>query len=322
MNILVTGGAGFIGSHLVDRLIDEGHQVTVIDDLSGGYLKNVNQRAKFIEIDCRNSMEVDAVFQKFDIVYHLAANAAESKGQYSPIDVTSRGYQASINVLTAAIRHTVKKFIFISSIAVYGHIQSPFREQCKPQPEDLYGIGKLAFEESLKVMADVHHFDYVILRPHNVYGPRQNMADPFRNVVTIFMNAILNEKPYALYGYGRMSRCFSYISDVIECMYQARKLKNKTVNIGSSEVSTIRHLSDLIQKTTNTRIPPYTLPARPREVARAVSDHTLAHKLFKYTDTPLDTGIAVTWEWVRSMGPVETKYDNIEIHTNLPPNWK
>jgi len=322
MNILVTGGAGFIGSHLVDRLIDEGHTVTVFDDLSGGYLKNVNPQATFIEIDCRNSMEVDASFKGFDVVYHLAANAAENKAQYAPVDVTSRGYQASINVLASAIRHQVKKFIFTSSIAVYGHGQTPFKESDKPVPEDLYGIGKLAFEESLKVMAKVHNFEYVILRPHNVYGPRQNMSDPFRNVVTIFMNAILKDKPYVLYGHGLMTRCFTYIDDITECLYQSLNLSNITLNIGSSVPTTIFDLSTLIQKISGGHVPPQFLPARPQEVMHAVSDHTLSHKHLKYTETELSDGLKKTWKWVESIGPVETKYDKLEILNNLPSNWK
>lgn len=322
MNILVTGGAGFIGSHLVDRLIDEGHDVWVFDDLSGGYLKNVNPRAMFYEVDCRDSIKTDAGFMHFDVVYHLAANAAENKAQFAPVDVCSRGYQASINVLTSAIRHKVKKFIFVSSIAVYGHGQTPFKESSRPVPEDLYGIGKLAFEESLKVMAKVHNFEYVILRPHNVYGPRQNMSDPFRNVVTIFMNAILKDKPYVLYGHGLMTRCFTYIDDITECLYQSLNLSNITLNIGSSVPTTIFDLSTLIQKISGGHVPPQFLPARPQEVMHAVSDHTLSHIHLKYTETELSDGLKKTWKWVESIGPVETKYDKLEILNNLPSNWK
>jgi UDP-glucose 4-epimerase len=325
MNILVTGGAGFIGSNLVDRLLKEGHIVTAFDDLSGGYLDNLpnHPRLTFLNVDCQNFKMVDDNFINFDVVYHLAANAAENKAQFSPVDISLRGYMAAINVLTAAIRHKVPKFIFTSSIAVYGNGTNGFKETDKPEPEDLYGIGKLAFEESLKVMADVHGFEYVILRPHNVYGPKQNMADPFRNVVTIFMNSILHNRPYVLYGNGEMTRCFTYIDDIVECLYKSLKLKDTTVNVGSSTPASIKELSNLILRITNSTLEPIMLPSRPHEVMQAVSDHTLASKLFKISETPLEYGLQKTWEWVKQHGPVETKLQDIEIDSDkLPVNWK
>jgi UDP-glucose 4-epimerase len=325
MNILCTGGCGFIGSNLVDRLLKDGHNVCVFDDLSGGYIENLpfNPRLTFRSIDCRNFEQLDVNFEQFDVVYHLAANAAENKAQFSPVDISSRGYMAAINVLTASIRHKVPKFIFTSSIAVYGNGANGFKETDKPEPEDLYGIGKLAFEEALKVMADVHEFEYVILRPHNVYGPKQNMADPFRNVVTIFMNSILHNKPYALYGNGEMTRCFTYIDDIIECLYKSLKLSNVTVNVGASTPTTIKELSNLILEITNSILEPIMLPARPHEVMQAVSDHTLASKLFEIKETGLKEGLLKTWGWIKQHGPVETKLQDIEIDSDkLPVNWK
>jgi len=326
MKILVTGGAGFIGSSLVDRLLTEGHQVTVVDDLSGGYLKNLPEHndLDFRQCDCRDFVILDDIMAETKpyVVYHLAANAAENKAQFSPVDISSRGYMASINVATSAIRAGVKKFIFTSSIAVYGGGQLPFSESSKPEPEDLYGIGKYAFEQSLKVLCDVHEMEYVILRPHNVYGPRQNMADPYRNVVTIFMNHLMQDKQYVLYGDGKMVRCFTYIDDLTECLYKSLDLSNVTINVGASTPHSVLELSNMIQEVTKIWIAPKLLPARPHEVLEAVSDHTLSQKYFPIKETQLKEGLEKTWEWVKVQGPVETHYDTIEIIKNLPTNWK
>src|SRR3989344_1041850 len=220
--VLVTGGAGFIGSHLVDRLIKGGHTVSIIDDLSGGKKQNINPKAKFFKIDLRDSVVTEKVIKKIrpELVFHLAANAAENKAQFSPIDITSRNYNTFINTLVASLRNGLKRIVVTSSIAVYGALQAPFKETDKPEPEDLYGVSKLAMEDSLKILSRVHNFEYVITRPHNVYGPRQNMSDPYRNVVTIFMNSLLQNKAYYVYGDGEQRRCFSYVVDVVNALYR------------------------------------------------------------------------------------------------------
>lgn len=321
MRILVTGGAGFIGSHLVDRLDLENHEITVIDDLSGGNLSNANPFANYYQIDCRNEAEVDEVFKKVkpEIVYHLAANAAEAKSAFSPIDITSRNYSAFINTLTPFIKYGGKRFIFTSSIAVYGAGQTPFKETDEPKPEDLYGITKLAAEQTLKIMADVHGFEYVIARPHNVYGPRQNMTDPYRNVVTIWMNAVLRGEPYYIYGDGSMKRCFSYIDDVIEALYKCGfdDVKNKTFNIGSDNPYTLEELAQSIQGGK-----PNYLPKRTHEVQEAISDHTECKKYLGYNETFLKDGIEKTWEWCIQQGPQEPVKTGFEIMSDkIPKNW-
>lgn len=326
--VLVTGGAGFIGSHLVDRLIKGKHQVVVADDLSGGFRKNVHAGAKLYKADCRNYRAVERIFHtvKPEIVYHLAANAAENKAQFSPIDITSRNYDAFIKVLTAAIRHDAKRFIFTSSIAVYGCGQAPFKETDKPEPEDLYGVTKLAAEQSLAIMSTVHGIEYVVARPHNVYGPRQNMRDPYRNVVTIWMNALLRQEPYYIYGDGYQVRCFSYIDDVIEPLYQVGfldKAAGKTFNIGADHYCTLNYLSRRIQEVTGMRQKPEYLPKRQQEVHQVIADHTLArHYLKTSSKTRLVDGLAKTWRWVKKQGPQPLLYTPIEIpSTKLPANW-
>lgn len=327
MKILVTGGAGFIGSHLVDKLIAK-HTVAVLDDLSGGEKENVNPQCDLFVCDIRDTPRVNKIFARFrpEIVFHLAANAAENKAQFSPIDITSRNFDGAIKVLTSSIKSGVRRFVFTSSIAVYGALQTPFKENDKPEPEDLYGITKLAFEKSLKVMVKVHEFEYVITRPHNVYGPRQNMRDPYRNVVTIFMNALLKGEPYYIYGDGEQRRCFSYIDDVIEALYRCGfdNVAGMTFNIGSDRDYTVNELSRIIQEVSGIKIPPIHLENRQQEVKVAVSDHTLSKKYLDYQDkTRLEEGVRKTWEWARSQGYQEPMFTKVEIDSkNLPSNWR
>lgn len=327
MKILITGGAGFIGSHLTDRFVNNGDKVSVIDDLSGGYKKNVNKKAKFFKLDLRNVKKSDEIIKtiKPEIVYHLAANAAENKAQFSPIDITSRNYNSFINTLTPGIKYGMKRFIVTSSIAVYGSLQTPFREADKPEPEDLYGISKLAMEETLKVLSNVHDFEYVVTRPHNVYGPRQNMTDPYRNVVTIFMNALLKNKPYFIYGDGKQRRCFSYIDDVVDALFSCAFLKvnKKIFNIGANKDYSLNELSEVVQKVTGKNVPPKYIEDRPQEVKVAIADHSEAKKHLKYKDkTTLEDGIKKTWEYAKKLGPQEPIYTEIEIKSpKLPKNW-
>lgn len=333
--ILVTGGAGFIGSHLVDKLIEKGNEVVVVDDLSGGFIKNINPKAIFFKYDLRGRNNKDkkdilGICQSFNphIVYHLAANAAENKAQFSPVDITSRNYDAFIRVLTAALKtknRSFRRFIFTSSIAVYGALQTPFRETDKPDPEDLYGISKLAAEETLKVMSKVHEFEYVITRPHNVYGPRQNMTDAFRNVVTIFMNSLLKRKPYYIYGDGEQRRCFSYIDDVIEALVKCSFLNvtGKIFNIGADKDYSLNELSRVVQDVAGIYIKPIYLTDRPQEVRIVIADHTQAKKYLDYQDkTSLYEGIKETWRYAKSIGPQNYKSMELEIESSkIPRNW-
>lgn len=333
--ILVTGGAGFIGSHLIDKVIENGHKVCIVDDLSGGFKRNINPKAKFYKYDLRgrNSGDEKDIFEiceefRPEIIFHLAADAAENLAQFSPVDITSRNYDAFIRTLAAAIKvkkKGFKRFVFTSSIAVYGALQTPFKETNKPEPEDLYGISKLAAEESLKVMSKVHDFEYVIARPHNVYGPRQNMADPYRNVVSIFMNDLLKGKPYYIYGDGKQRRCFSYIDDVIDALYSCAfyDVNAMVFNLGADHDYTLNELSNTIQKVAGIRIKPIYLPDRPQEVKVAISDHTLSKKYLKYKDkTSLIKGLKKTWEYAKSLGPQKPIFDEVELpNKKLPKNW-
>lgn len=326
--ILVTGGAGFIGSHLVDSLIKKDHQVSIIDDLSAGKRRNINPRSKFYKLDLRNAKLTDKIIKaiKPEIVYHLAADACGIKAQFSPIEVTSRNWNVFINTLVPALRYGMKRIVFTSSISVYGTAQIPFKEDDKPEPEDLYGISKLAIEESLRVLSQVHHFEYVVVRPHNVYGPRQNMEDPYRNVVTNFMNALLKRQSFYIYGDGQQRRCFSYVDCVVEAIAKCGfgDFHGKIFNIGADKAYTINQLSTIIQQVSDINIPPIYLADRPREVKIAISDHKQAKKYLNYQDkTTLAEGIRLTWEYAKSLGPQDYAFDKVELKSLfLPKNWE
>lgn len=329
MKVLVTGGAGFIGSHLVDLLVKDKHKVYVIDDLSGGYTRNVNEKASLHILDLREEKAADKMISviKPEVVYHLAANAAENKSVFSPIDITSRNWNTFINTLVPAVRNGMKRIVVTSSVAVYGHGNPPFLETHTPAPEDLYGWSKYQMEGSLKVLAKVHGFEYVIARPHNVYGPRQNMADPYRNVVTIFMNSFLNGQKYFIYGDGEYRRCFSYVDDVALALYKCgteKKVANMIFNIGSDADYTINELSRIVQKVSGIKAKPTYIKERHQEVKTATADHTLAKKYLGYKDSvSFEEGLKNTWKYVKSIGYQKPVFTKIEIgHDKLPENWK
>jgi len=193
---LVTGGAGFIGSHVARHLLKLNHQVIVLDDLSGGFKENIPQEAIFIKGSITDEALIKDTFKKysFDYVYHLAAYAAEGLSHFIRKFNYENNLIGSINLINASVNHNIKRFIFTSSIAVYGAQELPLKESQKPQPEDPYGIAKYAVEQDLENAQKMFGLDYIIFRPHNVYGPGQNIGDKYRNVVGIFMNQLLKNE--------------------------------------------------------------------------------------------------------------------------------
>src|SRR3989344_2132547 len=244
MKILVTGSAGFIGSHVYDQLFELGHTVYGVDNLSGGFIENVTQPKFFTELDLRDRAKTAQYIGKIkpEIIIHLAADATEGRSQFTPHSAIDNNIGAYMNVLVPAIKHGLKKMVLISSMSVYGSQQVPFQEKMIPQPQDIYGIAKSAMEGVTRVMGDVYHFPYVIVRPHNVYGRRQNLSDPYRNVLGIFINRILHGKNFFIYGDGKQKRAFSHIDDVAPYIVKAalsKKCENKIFNLGSDEPITL-----------------------------------------------------------------------------------
>ena len=246
---LVTGGAGFIGSHVVDHLIDQlGIEVVVLDDLSGGFRENVHPKARLVEGSIVDAALVTRLFERhrFDYVYHLAAYAAEGLSHFIKRFNYTNNLIGSVNLINASVNHEVKCFVFTSSIAVYGTNQLPMREDLTPMPEDSYGIAKYAVEMELKVSHELFGLDYVIFRPHNVYGERQNLGDKYRNVIGIFMNRLMQGEPLPIFGDGEQRRAFTYIKDIAPAIAASPlepAARNQLFNIGSDQHYSVNELA-------------------------------------------------------------------------------
>lgn len=326
--VLVTGGAGFIGSHVVDFLVKNGHIVIVLDDLSGGFQENVNPKAVFIPGSITNKSIIQEIFTKYQIsyVFHLAAYAAENLSHFIRNYNYENNVMGSINLINAAIIHNVKCFVFTSSIAAYGEIPSPMKEEDHPKPCDPYGIAKLTIELDLKAANKMFGMNYIIFKPHNVYGERQNMEDKYRNVVTIFINQILQKKPITIFGDGEQTRSFSYVKDVASIIAKSIEMLdayNQSFNIGADEVTSVNTLAAIIAKKLGGSQKDIVHLRERKEVKHAHADHAKIKKILEYkTEVLLDEGMERTIAWTKNTGTRKTKeFANIEIKKNLPEGW-
>jgi len=325
---LVTGGAGFIGSHVTDEILKLGIKVIVLDDLTGGSVKNVNPAAKFIKGSIVNQRLIKKIFRenKIDYIYHLAAYAAEGLSHFIKHFNYENNLIGSVNLINAAVNNRVKCFIFTSSIAVYGKNQLPMTEDLVPQPEDSYGIAKFCVEKELQSTKQMFGLDYIIFRPHNVYGERQNIGDKYRNVIGIFMNQIMSGKALSIFGDGKQTRAFTYISDVAPIIAKSpfvKKAVNEIFNIGAEKKYTVNQLAKLVTKTMTAKSKILHFPAR-NEVKHAYSENSKVKKVFKYTPAcSIEEGLTRMAKWALKIGVTKSKqFKNIEIAKNLPPSWK
>lgn len=324
---LVTGGAGFIGSHVAEHLVRRGHQVVVLDDLSGGFRENVPSGTTFVQGSILDVPLLTNLFEqhRFQYVYHLAAYAAEGLSHFIKRFNYNNNLIGSVNLINAAVNFEVKCFVFTSSIAVYGAGQTPMTEDLVPQPEDSYGIAKLAVEQDLKASHEMFGLEYLIFRPHNVYGERQNIADRYRNVVGIFMNQLLKGEPMTVFGDGEQQRAFTHINDVAPVIAESVDFpaaRNQIFNVGADVPFSVNRLAQVIAASLGLETKLVHLPPR-NEVTLAFSDHSKAQHVFgNRPKTTLDDGIGRMAQWVKAQGTREPSiFENIEILKNLPPSW-
>lgn len=330
MTTLVTGGAGFLGSHVVDALLARNQTVICLDDLSGGDRRNLNRGTVFVEGSITDEALVDRLFEehKFEHVFHLAAYAAEGLSHFIRRFNYTNNVLGSVHLINAAIRHETRRFVFTSSIAVYGRgdLGRPFVESDVPRPIDPYGIAKLAVEQDLHAAHDMFGLEYTIFRPHNVYGERQNVGDRYRNVVGIFMRQLLEGGEMTVFGDGEQTRAFTFVGDIAPAIagcVQMPQTACRTYNAGSDDVHTVRELAAITAAALG-------MPCRLRhvearhEAKHAASDHSEFRRAFGLVEsTPLEEGIARMAEWVRRVGVTEApRFSAIEIERMLPPIWR
>ena len=253
MRVLVTGAAGFMGSHAVDSLLDLGHEVTAADSLIGGYVENVNPAAEFVECDLADRAAAAQLVASAEpeVIFHYAADATEGRSQFTPLSSMDNNVVAYLNTLVPAIARGLSKVVLVSSMSVYGAQPAPFTESMPRLPEDVYAAMKASMEAATEHLAAVHGFEYAVFRPHSVYGERQNLADPYRNVVAIFINALLRGRAIHIYGDGEQRRAYSYIGDVNPAIVDgglSDRSSGQIFNVGSSEDVSINQLADVVRE--------------------------------------------------------------------------
>ncbi|HMR93610.1 MAG TPA: NAD-dependent epimerase/dehydratase family protein [Chitinophagaceae bacterium] len=325
--VLVTGGAGFIGSHVAAHCSSMGFDVVVLDDLSGGFEDHIPAGVAFVQGSITDHTLLSQLFEqhKFEYVYHLAAYAAEGLSHFIRRYNYETNLIGSINLINESVKHKVKCFVFTSSIAVYGKGQLPMTEELTPEPEDPYGVSKYAVELDIRAAHEMFGLNYVIFRPHNVYGENQNIGDKYRNVIGIFMNQIMQGKQLTIFGDGTQTRAFSYIDDVaipIAKCVQVEQAYNQVFNVGADKSYTVNELAKVVCREFDVAPDINYLSAR-NEVLHAYSDHEKAKKVFgSPADIDLEAGIKRMAGWAKKVGARQSKeFDNIEISEKLPDGW-
>lgn len=330
MRIFITGVAGFLGSHLADEMLSEGHEVVGVDNLIGGYLDNVPDGVEFYQVDCNYLNTMNKLMKGCDIVYHTACTAYEGLSVFSPHIVCQNTYMNTATVAAAAIAQNVKRFVYCSSMARYGEQEVvPFTEDMICKPQDPYGISKYSAENLLKCLSEVHGMELVIAVPHNIIGPRQKYDDPYRNVASIMINLMLQGRQPIIYGDGTQKRCFSFIKDDIDCLNKLAFQKNvvgEVINIGpDEEFITINELAEIIADILNFKLDPIYKTGRPQEVKLATCSADKARTLLGYnTQYTLRQGLEEMVDYIEQRGPKKFRYhlDLEIINDKTPETWK
>jgi UDP-glucose 4-epimerase len=325
MKIFITGVAGFLGSHLADYFLDQGYEVVGCDNLFGGTLDNVNPRVEFHNHDITNLNGFSDIMVGCDVVYHCAAAAYEGISLFAPSFICENIFTGSINTFTAAIQAGASRIVYCSSMARYGTNVTPFLENYQPTPQDPYGIAKESAERVLQNLCHHHGVEYVVAVPHSIYGPRQKYDDPYRNVVSIMANLMLQGRAPIIYGDGEQKRCFSYISDcvgVLGAMATNKNVVGEIINIGpDEEFITINELSTKLSNIIGFNEPPLYMPGRPGEVKLATCSANKSRELLGYQTTIfIDDGLKEMVNWIKDTGPKPFQYHfDVEIRNHLTP---
>ncbi len=328
MHVFITGIAGFLGSNLADYYLNKGFKVSGNDNLVGGEIENLDKKVNFFKINCEDLDKMTDAMQGVDVVCHSAAYAHEGLSTFSPTLICSNNVTGSTAVFTAAIKNKVKRIVFCSSMARYGNISTPFKETDNVNPVDPYGVSKVAAENILKILSKTHNIEYNIAVPHNIIGPKQKYNDPYRNVASIMINLILQNRQPTIYGDGMQKRSFSDIEDCIFCLDKLmtdKKILSQTVNIGPDEdFITINELYSMISNKLKFNSDPIYRPDRPNEVKYATCSSDKARQVLGYsTSVKLDESIDKLIDYIKKKGPkkFEYHYDLEIINDKTPKTW-
>jgi len=329
MNILITGNAGLMGSRLADWIIETtDHNVVGIDNLSGGYEENINKKVIFYKRDLDKDDVADIFIKhKFDIVYHMAAYAAEGLSPFIRKFNYINNLVATANIVNNAIKNNVKRLVFTSTMAVYGHGNNspPFNEDMLPQPIDPYGIAKYGCEMDIQVAGEQHGLDWCIIRPHNVYGVKQNIWDKYRNVLGIWMYQHMQGLPLTIFGDGEQKRAFSFIDDCLEPLWMAgidARASKQIINLGGIHEYTINEAANHLIQVMNNGSKVYLEPRH--EAKFAFSTYQKSIEILGYKETTnLEEGLKQMWQWAQNQ-PVRKRFewDNFELDKGIYSFWK
>ena len=327
MKILITGVAGLLGSRLADWILENtDNEVIGIDDMSGGYEENVSDKVYLYKRDLSTD-NIDDIFKKWkpNVVYHLAAYAAEGLSPFIRKFNYKNNLVSTAAVINECIKYNVERLVFTSSMAVYGHGNPPFNENDLPCPIDPYGIAKYGAEMDIRIAGEQHGLDWCIIRPHNVYGVKQNVWDRYRNVLGIWMYQYMNNENMTIFGDGEQTRAFSFIDDTLEPMYKAGVQDNcskEIINLGGTKFHSIKEANDVLKKVVGGG---NTIHLEPRhEVKDAHPTWEKSVELLGYKDnTSLKDGLTQMWNWVKTQ-PKRHRFHwgNYEIEKGIYRYWK
>ena len=330
MHIFITGIAGFLGSNLAEYYLKKNFTVSGCDNLIGGSLDNIDQnKINFFKADCEDFSTMKKIIKGADVLCHADAYAHEGLSSFSPVLISNNNVTGSVSVFTAAIINKVKRIVYCSSMARYGRIKIPFKEDDELRPVDPYGVSKVAAENILKILSDTHNVEYNIAVPHNIIGPRQKYNDPYRNVVSIMINLMLQKRNPIIYGDGNQKRTFSDIDDCVYCLDKLLtdpKIVSQVINIGpDEEYISINELYRLLSNKLKFNLEPKYLEDRPNEVKEATCSADKARKLLGYkTGVSLDKSLDKMIDYISKKGPKSFEYNYpLEINNEMTPlAWK
>ena len=328
--ILITGVAGLLGSRLADWIVNNtNYKVIGIDDLSGGFSENINRKIEFYKFNLIDLQSLKGVFEKenIEIVYHFAAYAAEGLSPFIRKYNYENNLIASTNLITCSIQYNISRFVFASSMSVYGNkYDPPFSEDLIQAPIDPYAVAKYAVEMDLEIAHKQHGLKYTIIRPHNFYGINQNIWDKYRNVLGIWMYQILNKKNPTIFGDGSQVRAFSYVDDAIAPMWKASQSENcigQIINLGGIKEYTISEACNILINVTGLNIDPVYLEPR-HETKYAWSTWEKSVKLLDFKhQVDLEEGLSKMWEWAQKQPNRERFiWPKYELNKGIYEYWK